>query len=59
MIIIGIGIGIAAFLFGRVWEQSRWVKLQKDNRIKEVDGCLYKVIKIDGVGSTYPNEGEF
>jgi hypothetical protein len=41
--IITIIIGV---LVGSMIEKYRWVNLAKKNKLKEVDGDLYKVIKV-------------
>lgn len=47
MLIGSIVLAILFFCIGCGWEQSRWVKLQKTQGFKEVDGELYCVKKID------------
>ena len=46
MVIYIFGAGLLGGIIGVYIERHRWVKLAKTDKLKEVEGHLYKVIKV-------------
>jgi len=46
MLIYIVGGLVVGILAGTIVERYRWVHLAKNSKLKEVDGDLYKVIKV-------------
>ena len=46
MFLPSLAIFIVGIVVGIVWERYRWVGLAKKDKLKEVDGDIYRVVKV-------------